>query len=104
MRCISALHFSTMIAVIAHYTYSGRLYFSLFNDVCVFLIGQELKKLRFFIDFFHFYFLNSDISVIHRLLRLEVDNKGDYLRKRDIISKNGELSSCEPNTKCRVSS
>ena len=45
MRCISALHFSTMLAVIAHYAYSGRLYFSLFNDVCVFLIGQELKKL-----------------------------------------------------------
>ena len=70
MRCISALHFSTMIAVIAHYTYSGRLYFSLFNDVCEFLICQELKKLRFFIDFVHFYFLNSDISFNIHVMRL----------------------------------
>ena len=70
MRCISALHFSTMIAVIAHYTYSGRLYFSLVNDVCVFLIGQELKKLQFLGDFFHFYFLNSDISVNIHVMRL----------------------------------
>ena len=71
MRCISAHHFSTMIAVIVHYTYSGRLYFSLFNDLCVFFIGQELKKLRFFIDFFHFYILNSDISVTIHVMRLE---------------------------------
>ena len=38
--------------------------------LCVFLIGQELKKLGFFIDFFHFYFLNSDISVNIRVMRL----------------------------------
>ena len=42
VRCISGHHFSTMIAVIVYYTYSGGLYFSLFNDVCVILIGQEL--------------------------------------------------------------
>ena len=59
-----------MIAVIAHYTHSGRLYFSLSNDVCVFLIGQQLKKLRFFIDFVHFYFLKSDISVTIHVMRL----------------------------------
>ena len=42
MRCIAAHNFSTMIAVIVNNTYSGRLYFSLFNDVCVILAGQEL--------------------------------------------------------------
>ena len=70
MRCISAHHFSTIIDIIVHYRYFGRLYFSLFNDVCVFLIGQELKKLRFFIDYIHFYFFNSDISVTLHVMRL----------------------------------
>ena len=42
VRCISAHHFSTMIAVLVNFAYSERLYFSPFNDVCVILIGQEL--------------------------------------------------------------
>ena len=33
-----------MIAVIVYYRYSERVYFSLFNDISVILIGQNLKK------------------------------------------------------------
>ena len=32
---LTAYHFSTMTAVMIYYTYSGRLYFSLFDDTCV---------------------------------------------------------------------
>ena len=48
-----------MIGVLVYYKYSERAYFSLINDACIILIGQHLRKLCFFIDFF----LNSDSSV-----------------------------------------
>ena len=52
-----------MIDVNIYYRYSERVYFSLLNDVYLILIDQDLRELLFFIDFCHFYFLNSDISV-----------------------------------------
>ena len=52
----------TIIGVIVYYSYCKRLYFSLFNDVYIILIGRHSRKLRSFIDLFHFYF-NSNISV-----------------------------------------
>ena len=51
--------FITVIGVLVYYRYSERAYFSLFNDASIILMGQHLRKLRFF----NFYFLNSDSSV-----------------------------------------
>ena len=61
VRWILVRHFTTIIAVIAYYIYSERIYFSLFNGISVILIDQSLKTLWVFFDLFHFYFLNSDI-------------------------------------------
>ena len=52
-----------MIDVIVYYIYSERVYFSLFNDVYISMIGQHLRELLIYINFCHFYFLNSDISL-----------------------------------------
>ena len=42
MHCISAHHFTTAIVVIVYHIYHGRLYISLFDDVCINLRGLEL--------------------------------------------------------------
>ena len=44
-----ALHLArrliTMIGAIVYYSFSERVYFSLFNDVYIILIGQHLREL-----------------------------------------------------------
>ena len=40
-----ARRFKTMIDVIIYYRYSERVYFSLFNDVYLILIDQDLREL-----------------------------------------------------------
>ena len=40
----------------------GHIFFLTF-DIQVFLKGRKLRKLRIYNDFFHFYFLNMDISL-----------------------------------------
>ena len=59
-----------MIGVLVKNTYSERAYFSLFNDVYIILIGKYFRKLRFFNDFFQFYFLNSDVSVTLHAIKM----------------------------------
>ena len=56
-----------MIAVIVHYTYSGRLYVSLFNDVCVIFNWPRIIEIM---NLFPFYCLNSDISITIHVMKL----------------------------------
>ena len=63
VRCTNTHIFITMVLVMMIYTYSERSYFSLFNDISVVLTCQKLWKLFIYNRFFHFYFLNIDISV-----------------------------------------
>ena len=52
-----------MVVVMVYYIYYERSYFSLSFDVYVILKGRKLRKLWIYNDLFHFYFLNTDISV-----------------------------------------
>ena len=52
-----------MVVVMVHYIYYERSYFSLSFDIQVILKGRKLRKLKIYNDFFHFYFLNMDISL-----------------------------------------
>ena len=52
-----------MIGTIVYYSFSERVYFSLFSEVYIILIGQHVRELGISVYFFHFYFLNNDISI-----------------------------------------
>ena len=51
-----------ILVVMVYYTYLDRLDFSLSNDICLILMNWKIKNLLIKNRFFHFYFLNSDIS------------------------------------------
>ena len=51
-----------MIVVMVCYTYLDRLYFFLSNVISLIFINWKLKNLLIKSRFFHFYFVNSDIS------------------------------------------
>ena len=59
MRCIRAHQFTTMVVMIVYCAYYESLYFSLSS------------KLWIYNQFFHFYFLNIDISVNIQVINLK---------------------------------
>ena len=59
------------IVVMVHYTYLDRFYFSLSDDISLILINWKLKNLLIKSRFFHFYFLNSDISVNIKVINIK---------------------------------